>query len=1135
MLRILLLGLVQPIVATLFQTYNDVINGLGCVDPVTPSVFSTYTFSAPTSVQPGTIAIRQIAFQRIGDGAYSNAGILLNGLPTSSYGTCCAVTSCEAAIQYPPWLDGECGLSWCGTENHWEYISFVGTSLHSMGVDQGSSLNLTFVNPMAIVETGGNPIVAVSYTIVPPSSTPSVTGSSSPTQSQTSTQTSSITASDTTTPTQTPSPSSTSSQTISDSPTRSVTSSLSTSPTSSISSSSSQTSSITPTASRTPSGTATTSSSSSITATTSSTPSVTATVSQTPSITSSITSAITSTPSVTSSILPASSSVSVTRSASASPSGICYSVSLLTNVQYVIGNYYYIVPGVNVSQPSGSSFISMGNFVGCSVIGATCKCSYTQGSTVSGCSGKRNSYITYSYGATTGYTYVNESPTCSYNFAATIGIPPSESRTLSPTRSIAATITSSSSLSVSVSAVVTITPTITRSPPQSRSLTPSPTNLGLCQIAQTTFYGQRVTVIGDVTYYITHFINITHQQGTGELFVGSYTSCTETSTACNCNYGPGASTVGCPSRLGYITYRYGTTTNTVFHQQNPSCYYYFFGNIGVSSSPSPSITRTPSGTSSGTLSPTSTPLARPVLIADSTIDFPSVQGENGWYYNYYDGANVLRPLPYYGTSTWTTGGPFWQIQNTVCLISNTYAHPGHTSGCTTTVQGICKPSLFWNNAFPNNTNYVVSYTASLPSIPAGADGVKMTLKGNGLVISNVFPTVNIAQTNYTIYNLSSVELIVDPLTQCHSDKPDYNLKIYQYQAYPSVSSSSTPTPSPSITVSSSQSFTTTTSVSQTTSTLPLVSTSSTTSQTVSPSRTESVSASPSRSESLTPTISPSQTESASPSRSESLTPSQTNSASPSRSESVTHSQTISPTSSETPTQTLSSSPSISNSVPRTLSQTLSSSSSISKTLTARSTSSQTATPSLSQTVTNSPSATSSSTRSQTISSSPSHSWNESATSSPLYYLTPYPSSSATAPVTVTPTPLFLITPWPSNGTLSATSTPLFMKIYYPSVSPIINTTTVYLPETPGTIAMVSLGVGILSVATIGLAVRQILAYRNAPKPATDPLSLPLSPPQQQQQQQQESSDTNCQIEISTSDLQEIQELLRSHNKKHRVL
>ena len=161
---------------------------------------------------------------------------------------------------------------------------------------------------------------------------------------------------------------------------------------------------------------------------------------------------------------------------------------------------------------------------------------------------------------------------------------------------------------------------------------------------------------------------------------------------------------------------------------------------------------------------------------------------------------------------------------------------------------------------------------------------------------------------------------------------------------------------------------------------------------------------------------------------------------------------------------------------------------------------------------------------------PSRSWNESATSSPLYYLTPYPSTSATAPVTVTPTPLFLITPWPSNGTQTATGTPLFMKIYYPSTSPLINRTTVYLPETSGTIAMVSLGVGILSIATIGIVARQIIAYRNAPKPPPLP-----DTPQPLQPQQQPQTDTNCQIEISTSDLEEIRELLRSHNKKHRVL
>jgi hypothetical protein len=121
---------------------------------------------------------------------------------------------------------------------------------------------------------------------------------------------------------------------------------------------------------------------------------------------------------------------SPTKSPTVSPSGICYSVSTLNGVVTSLsGGWILVTSGINVTQAYGSGYISMGTFAGCSVIGSTCKCSYTQGSTVAGCGSKRNSYITYSYGATTGITYTNESPTCSYNFAGTIGIPPSTSPT----------------------------------------------------------------------------------------------------------------------------------------------------------------------------------------------------------------------------------------------------------------------------------------------------------------------------------------------------------------------------------------------------------------------------------------------------------------------------------------------------------------------------------------------------------------------------------------------------------------------------------------------------------------------------------------------------------------------------------
>ena len=115
----------------------------------------------------------------------------------------------------------------------------------------------------------------------------------------------------------------------------------------------------------------------------------------------------------------------------------------------------------------------MGTFAGCSVVGSTCRCSYTQGSTVAGCGSKRNSYITYSYGSTTDITYTNESPTCSYNFAGTIAIPPSGSRTVSRSPSLSRTVSVTRSHSVSASPSSTMSSSETRSSSQTSSESPS--------------------------------------------------------------------------------------------------------------------------------------------------------------------------------------------------------------------------------------------------------------------------------------------------------------------------------------------------------------------------------------------------------------------------------------------------------------------------------------------------------------------------------------------------------------------------------------------------------------------------------------------------------------------------------------
>jgi len=199
---LLLLLFLQQVGALYFQPYSGPIDGMACVDSSPSTVtFPSFTFSAPTASEPGSIGIRQIAFQRVGYGFYDNQGITLNGVSPGAVQNCCTATNCEAAVQYQPWQEGECGLSWCGTENHWEYIDFTGTS--PLIVPQNTNLTLALVNPMAIVDNFGSPILAMSYDVIPASITPSPTLSMTPSESLTPTSTSSMSPSESITPTST--------------------------------------------------------------------------------------------------------------------------------------------------------------------------------------------------------------------------------------------------------------------------------------------------------------------------------------------------------------------------------------------------------------------------------------------------------------------------------------------------------------------------------------------------------------------------------------------------------------------------------------------------------------------------------------------------------------------------------------------------------------------------------------------------------------------------------------------------------------------------------------------------------------------------------------------------------------------
>ena len=170
-----------------FQSYNGDINPNACLNPSDTSTITTIDFVAPDINVTGNVGIRQIAFQWYGY-TYNEPTVTMNGVTDTIYGNCCTLAGCDAPTYYIPWNENECGLTWCGTLNQWQYIDYTGTTLHTIGVQSGEPLTVEFPNPLNMILNDNNyPIFTLSYDIViPPSSSPTTSPSVSLTPSETS-------------------------------------------------------------------------------------------------------------------------------------------------------------------------------------------------------------------------------------------------------------------------------------------------------------------------------------------------------------------------------------------------------------------------------------------------------------------------------------------------------------------------------------------------------------------------------------------------------------------------------------------------------------------------------------------------------------------------------------------------------------------------------------------------------------------------------------------------------------------------------------------------------------------------------------------------------------------------------------
>jgi hypothetical protein len=266
------------------------------------------------------------------------------------------------------------------------------------------------------------------------------------------------------------------------------------------------------------------------------------------------------------------------------------------------------------------------------------------------------------------------------------------------------------------------------------------------------------------------------------------------------------------------------------------------------------------------------------LIADSLTDFSGTQGAGGWYYRY-DGGDYFAELPTFDVS-WLGSGNSWQYTDSWCQLGAYSMHTttgGGDAACSTPV-GYCAPILKWEN--PNHSANLTLTLAASHTFPLDAtrDGVILNLKVNGALVDSLTTPFNVTN-NYGPFNISFVELILDPKNSCNTDGTDYRLQIYTIDPSPSstITPSQSPTPSQSVTTTQ----TVTPSISFTSTQTLTPSESATPSQTATETQTATPSVSFTSTKSLTPSDSPTPSQTASETQTKTQTPSRSPSRTPS--------------------------------------------------------------------------------------------------------------------------------------------------------------------------------------------------------------------------------------------------------------
>lgn len=247
----------------------------------------------------------------------------------------------------------------------------------------------------------------------------------------------------------------------------------------------------------------------------------------------------------------------------------------------------------------------------------------------------------------------------------------------------------------------------------------------------------------------------------------------------------------------------------------------------VTFSASPSVSASSSARTSGTIHSSNTLQKSATVSAtcafrsyDSQTDFSSTQGQNGWYYGYYNGATFTQFTNYAISNTGSVGSVYsWNYNvNSNGIISGTMIMPNGAGSCNTPTAGNIAPVLRWYNPF-GSCYQDVTVLLSI-NRASSYQGISVNFAMNGQSVYSNTVGGSLSVTNYfNGYGINSIELTISPYNNaCDYGQTTYRVTIMPMGASNSViaSRSGSPTisisrsPLPTITSTASASATATT-------------------------------------------------------------------------------------------------------------------------------------------------------------------------------------------------------------------------------------------------------------------------------------------------------------------------------------